>query len=86
MTYKRIEFGPHAARRLKQRNIRRWEVRWLLARGERTKEETRPGAEQRWGCAGLLGKRPAKVIFVEDARRILLVTIEWIGDPPGQPE
>lgn len=78
MTYKRIEYSDHAVLRLRQRNITRHDVRWLLARGERTMEPTKPGAAQRFGCAGLLGKWLAKVIFLEDGHRIHVVTVEWV--------
>ena len=79
MNPKRIEYSEHAAARLRQRKITRQDVRWLLARGIRTKEWSR-GGTQYWGARGYLGKWEAQVIFLEDATRQLIVTVQWLGD------
>jgi len=77
VTHKPIEYSAHAAGRLKQRSIRRHAVQWLLARGIREAAPTLGGA-QRWRVRGFLGRREAAVVFIEDAHRIRVVTVEWL--------
>ncbi len=82
MNPKAIVYSAHAAGRLKERRITRQQVRWLLSSGIR---ETAPEQGRRftydgnvWQVRGYLGKREAAAIFVEDAHRILIITVEWI--------
>ena len=77
MNAKRILYSDHARGRLRQRGITRQDVRWLLARRDRARKETRGGA-QRWSCRGYLGTHEARVIFMEDATSQTIVTVEWI--------
>src|SRR6267378_2502901 len=77
VTPKQIWIGDHARKRFRARNITRQEIRWLIARGIRSTEPTLSGAPQRWSCRGYLGREEAKVVFIEDAVAITLVTAEW---------
>ena len=81
MTYKMIIIGDHAGSRLRQRGFTKGDVRWLLAKGIREPGRTR-GGEFRWTKRGIIGTREARVVYIEDAHRIELVTVEWVGDPP----
>jgi hypothetical protein len=83
MTHKRITYSDHATGRLKERRITRQSVRWLLAEGIRETAETR-GGEQRWTVRGYLGKDEARVIFLERADEVHIVTVEWMGDPSSK--
>lgn len=75
MTYKAIIYSRHAAEMMKARRIRRADVRWLVAKGARTKAPTYRG-EQRWKVVGKIGKRVLGVVFIERANDIVLVTVE----------
>jgi len=77
MTPKQIVFSDHATEQMRDREIRRSDIRWLLARGDRQMEPTLHG-QQRWSCRGYLGNREAKVVFLEDATTIIIVTIMWV--------
>lgn len=77
MTPKRIEFDPHAVDDMRERRISRGDVRWLLAQGLPAEAETR-GGETRYGRRGHLGRREAKVIYLENAERILVISVMWI--------
>lgn len=77
MTNKLITYRYHAVLRMRQRGFRREDVRWLLAKGLPAEVDDE-GTEQRSARRGHLGKREAKVIFVETALRIEIVTIMWI--------
>jgi hypothetical protein len=79
MIAKRIEYGPHAASRLRRRHITRQDVRWLLARGIRERIPTK-GPTTYWSCRGYLGRDEARLVFIEYADHYFIVTVEWIGD------
>lgn len=76
MTYKAIIYSIHAAQMVKSRRISRADVRWLIARGTRTKAPTLHSSEQRWKVVGKVGKRELGAVFIERANDILLVTVE----------
>lgn len=86
MTPKRVEYDPHAARRMRLRRITRQDVRTILAVGVWSPETTRPGAEQRFSKRAYLGNREAMVVYLENAERLYVITVEWVGDPPGTPD
>ena len=85
MTPKLLQYSDHAARRLRLRGITRQDVRWLLAHGIHAFEPTVAG-EQRQSRRGYLGHYEAKVVYIEDAIRILIITVEWTGEKPGDPD
>ena len=35
-----------------------------------------------WTATGHIGRREARVVFIEDAHRYLIVTVEWVGETP----
>lgn len=80
MTDKQIHYSTHAANQRDERGITRGDVRWLLKRGIRRKAPTYAG-DQRWEAVGYIGHREASVIFIEDASRYLIVTVQWIEKP-----
>jgi hypothetical protein len=73
MTPKQIIYTAHAKQRLKGRNIRRQEIRWLLARGIREPMELPYHA-----IRGHVGKDEIRVIYTESSTDILVVTVMWI--------
>lgn len=77
MTYKRIEYDPHAARRMREREFTRSEVRWLLHHGEREALPTQFG-EQRWGRRGWIRGKEALLVYLENAERIYVLTVQYI--------
>ena len=85
MTPKQLHYSDHAARRLRGRGVTRQDVRWLLARGIHAFEPTFAG-EQRQSRRGYLGHYEAKVIYIENAIRILIITVEWTDEKPGDPD
>lgn len=83
MIPKAIRYVAHSLMRLKQRGFTRADVRFLLARGERSKATSLHGA-QRWEAKGYVGGREAAVIFIETAYDYLIITVEWVGEKPGE--
>lgn len=77
MTNKLIIYRYHAVLRMRQRGFRREDVKWLLAEGLPAEVDDE-GKEQRAARRGYLGKREAKVIYVETALRIEIVTVMWV--------
>ena len=73
MTYKRIEYDPHAIARMKQRGFSRRDVRWLLTQGHLLATE---GSRQHRG--GRVRGRDAKVAYLEDSHRIYVITVMWL--------
>jgi hypothetical protein len=59
---------------MKRRGISRDDVKALIARGQRS--PSRAGAFE---ARGYLRRQEAAVIFAENATRILVITVEWIG-------
>lgn len=79
MIPKAIRYSDHAVQRRLLRGIKRSEVRWLLAKGDRRKAETR-GGEQRWESQGYLGKREALLVFFERAHEYEIITVQWLDE------
>lgn len=79
MNAKRILYSNHARKAIRQRKITRQDVRWLLARGERSVWPSK-GPTTYWYARGIIGKREIGVLFIEDATSQLIVTVEVIGD------
>lgn len=73
MTPKPIIYSHHAKKQLKKRGIRRTEVRWLFAKGLRSMGETA------FEIRGYLGSHEASLICSEDATRIIVITVMWLG-------
>lgn len=70
MTYKAINFSDHARSRMKERGISRVEVRRLLATAPAVIED-----HGRWTKSGTIRRAPAKVVYIETAYSILIVTV-----------
>lgn len=79
MIPKAIHYTDHGAIRL-NRGFTRSDVRWLLARGARAVWPTK-GPTTYWTATGYVRGREGRVVFIEDARRYLVVSLEWVGDP-----
>jgi hypothetical protein len=77
MSPKRIEYSSHAVQQMRARGITRPDVRWILAQGLPAEAETRRG-EQRLAKRGYLDRREAKVVYLENAERIEVVTVMWV--------
>lgn len=83
MTWKPVVYRDHAARRLRQRRIRRAEVRALLATGVRVAQ-----GKTRWRVDGTLGGHAARLVLHEAARQSTVITVMWLGydaDAEGRP-
>lgn len=81
MTHKQLIIPGHAAQRMAERGITKLDVRWLLARGIHSLEETW-GGTQRHGKRGMVGHREAMVVYIETATTIELITAEWTDEKP----
>ena len=77
MTYKKIEYSPHAVRRMLERGVGRGDVRWVLARGLRTHQHALAGRDRRFSKRGVIAQRELEVVYTEDARRICVITVAW---------
>lgn len=82
MTPKLISYSDHAVRRMQQRGFTRQDVRTLLAKGIYQRLYSLPGADARHSKRAYLGNREARVIYVEHATVIHVVTVEWTDEPP----
>lgn len=83
MTHKRIEYDPHAVARMRQRGFTRQDVRTMLAQGLKGWAPDRRGRSRARAARLYFGRREARVIYFENAERLYVVTVEWVGDPPG---
>ncbi len=79
MTHKRVQYSDHAVQRMRERRFTRQDVRWLLAKGTWEPNPTALGRETRFAKRGYIGTGEAKVVFLEDAERIEVITVEWCG-------
>jgi hypothetical protein len=77
MTHKPTIYGKHAAKMMRERGITRQEVQWVLARGLRSKARTKPGAEQRWQAEADIARRKFRVVFIERAHEIVIVSAQY---------
>ena len=73
MTWKRIIYGVHAVRRLRQRRITRRQVRQLLATGAWQRQGV-----NRWLVDGPLERWPARLVVRETADTISVITVMWL--------
>ncbi|OGU03182.1 MAG: hypothetical protein A2085_00340 [Gemmatimonadetes bacterium GWC2_71_10] len=72
MTWKRLVYRAHAARRLRERHITRQDVRHLLATGTRRRQ-----GSTRWLIDGALGRWPARLVLYESADTVTVITVMW---------
>jgi uncharacterized DUF497 family protein len=77
MTHKPTTYGKHAAKWMRKRGITRQDVQWVLARGLRSKAPTKSGADQRWQVEGDLARRKLRVVFIELANEIHIVSAQY---------
>jgi hypothetical protein len=78
MVAKAIHYTDHAVKRL-SRGFTREDVRWLIAQGVRAVWPSK-GPTTYWASAGHIRGREARVLFIEDAHRYLIISIEWVGE------
>lgn len=78
MTYKRIEYSPHAVSRMALRGVRREDVRCVLARGPRSTERSLPGRDPRFSRQTIVDGCKLKVVYAEDTHRIVVITVAWV--------
>ena len=82
MTAKRIEYDPHALAQMFKRGFTHRDVEGLLATGTWSLATTKPGREQRYQREGRVRDWPARVIFLENAERLYVVTVMWVWNRP----
>jgi len=81
MTSKRVEYDRHAIDRMRERGITRQDVRWLLAQGRPASADQRMHSEPVFGREGYLeSRREAKIIYLENAERVYIVTVMWTDE------
>lgn len=62
---------------MRERGITRNDVRWLRAHGIMVDSPARAGTAPMHFRRGYLGKREAIVAYLEDAGRVVIVTVMW---------
>lgn len=75
-----VQYDPHAVRRMGQRSLSRDDVRAVLAVGIWSPEPRQSDREPRFSKRAYVRGREAKVTYLENARRLYVITVEWIGD------
>lgn len=78
MTFKVIGYTTHALEMMEERGFTRADVRTVLATGSRFPDIVARGSVYHMKVAGLDG-REVGVVYLEDARRILIITVEEIN-------
>lgn len=79
MTYtKRVTYSRHAVKRMRERQIRRWQVRVMIARGQDNREFLKNPEPNEQCKIGVFGKKQARVIYLEWQRSIHVVTVMWV--------
>ena len=81
MVAKAIHYTDHAVARL-DRGFTRADVRWLIAQGRRAIWPSK-GPTRYWTATGYIGHREGRIVFIEDAHRYLIITVEWVGEHAG---
>lgn len=79
---KPLLFSDHAADRMRERGFTVEDVKRLLYLGAVAKSSYQPpGGPFRHARQLILRGRPAKVIFLDEPTRYLIVTVEWVYEP-----
>lgn len=76
MTHKPITYSDHAVKQMRIRRITRQDVQTALALGLRTKTRTDAG-EQRWKVETDIQRRKLRVVFIERANEIHIVSAQY---------
>lgn len=74
----RLEFSSHAVSQMQERGITVVQVRWLLDHGQPCAATSRPGRESRLARCGLVGSKEAKVVYIQNTTRVLVITVMWV--------
>lgn len=77
MTNKRVEWARKVGDKMRTRGFGRADVRWLLERGLPVPTVTLRG-ETRFAKQGYVRGREAKVVYLENDERILVISPQWI--------
>jgi hypothetical protein len=77
MTNKRVEFDPHFLDDCRDRGFTKEDGLWLLERGIPFDVATYAG-DTRYGREGEIRNRMARLIYLENAARVLLISIQWV--------
>jgi len=85
MTSKRIIYNARASAKMVRRRIRRTEVRWVLAQGVAVDANQRRGQEPRHAKEGEIRGRTLRVIYIERATEIEIVSPHWRQKMPKPP-
>lgn len=85
MTHKPIHYSGHAIDRMRERGFTRTDVRTILALGMSFPPVFGRGQVYHEKWMRLAGKGDVGVVYIEDARSIVIVTVEridWNRKPP----
>lgn len=86
MTNKRVEWDPHSWERSKERGIKKQDGRWLLEHGVEAEADQRLHSEPVFGKRGYLAnRREAKMIYLENAERVLIISLMWTDEKKKAP-
>ncbi len=76
MTYKRLAYTDHARDQMRNRQIRRGEVRDILATGDAVPPTVGTSGDVYHEKVRRIAGRNIGVVYLEDAHRILIITVE----------
>jgi hypothetical protein len=77
MTYKGIQYTPHAAVRMSERAVTRAQVRATITAGTVALTVTKKG-RTRHARRGVFERRTLEVVYFEDGASIEVITVYWV--------
>jgi hypothetical protein len=83
MTPKRVEYDPHFVDDARDRGFTRQDARWLLERGMDVPTVGRAG-DTRFTREGEIRGRQARLVYLENAERIYIISIQWVLSQGGR--
>ena len=84
MTHKRIEYDGHAIHDMDIRGFSRSDVKRILFTGVHQLERTDWGEQRHSRSAYIGAKRPAKVVYLENAERFYIISVQWLDRRLGK--
>jgi len=73
-----LMYTDHALDQMAKRGITRDEVRFILKYGTAEKAPTWKGKTQRWQKKEFIRNHEAKIIYVEEYGRTMIITAMWV--------
>lgn len=82
MTHKPRKYGARLLQKMKARKVRRKDVQTVLLHGVEYPTETFRGSEMRRLKVGTIRGRVLRVVFIERAAEVLIVSAHWKAKLP----